>query len=95
MAAIFLADMPERLARARVALAGRDAAGVAYAAHTMKSSAAQFGARALGALCGEAEVAARAGDLQALPPLVERMGSELDGFRGWLERELAVARGGE
>jgi HPt (histidine-containing phosphotransfer) domain-containing protein len=95
MAAIFLADMPERLARARVALARRDVAAVAYAAHTMKSSAAQFGAGALAALCGEAERAAHAGAVHALPTLVERMASELDGFRGWLERELAIARGGE
>jgi HPt (histidine-containing phosphotransfer) domain-containing protein len=92
MAAVFLADTPARLARAQAGLAAGDAAALAYAAHTMKSSALQFGAAALGRLCGDAERAARGGDHHALAPLVAAMARELDGFGAWLERELrAVA----
>jgi HPt (histidine-containing phosphotransfer) domain-containing protein len=90
MAAIFIADMPERLALARSALAAENGDRVAYAAHTMKSSAAQFGAGALERLCAAAERAARANDLAALPALVAGMERELAAFRSWLDLALAA-----
>jgi HPt (histidine-containing phosphotransfer) domain-containing protein len=90
MAAIFIADMPERLALARSALAAENVDRVAYAAHTMKSSAAQFGAGALERLCADAERAARAGDLVALPALVAGMDRELAAFQSWLDLALAA-----
>lgn len=85
MAAIFLADMPARRARTEAGLAAGDLGAVAHAAHTMKSSALQFGAAALGRLCGDAERAARGGDREALARLVPAMARELDGFGRWLE----------
>ena len=88
MAAMFLADMPARRARAEAGVVADDLGAVAYAAHTMKSSALQFGAVALGGLCGEAERAAHSGDRAALAALVPAVGRELDGFGRWLEREL-------
>jgi len=93
MAAIFLADMPARRARTEAGLAAGDLAAVAHAAHTMKSSALQFGAAALGRLCGDAEQAARGGEREALARLVPAMGRELDGFGRWLEEAVGRPAG--
>jgi HPt (histidine-containing phosphotransfer) domain-containing protein len=88
MAAIFLADMPARRARAEAGAEADDLGAVASAAHPLQSSAPQIGAVALGGLCGEAERAARGGDRASLAALVPAVGRELDGFGRWLEREL-------
>lgn len=93
MARIFVTDMPARLERAFVALAARDASGAAYAAHTMKSSGAQFGLGALARLCGQVEQAARAADLAGVATLLTDVERELAAGRAWLERELQLDAG--
>lgn len=91
MARMFLADMPARLALARTALGAAEPARVAYAAHAMKSSAAQFGAGRLAELCAAAERAAADGDLAPVAPLLDRVDGELATFGGWLGAELPAA----
>jgi HPt (histidine-containing phosphotransfer) domain-containing protein len=93
MAAIFVTDTPARIARLERGLAEGNAAAVAYAAHTMKSSFAQFGAAALERLCADAERAARAGDLAPVGALLAGIVREFASYRGWLERQLPAAAG--
>lgn len=92
MARIFVTDMPARLVRARAGVASDDARAVAYAAHMMKSSSAQFGAEALVPLCAAAERAAGAGELAAVPTLLDGIERELAAYFVWLERELPPGR---
>jgi HPt (histidine-containing phosphotransfer) domain-containing protein len=93
MAAIFVTDTPARIARLERGLADGNAAAVAYAAHTMKSSSAQFGAAALERLCADAERAARAGDLAPVGALLAGIVREFASYRAWLERQLPAAAG--
>ena len=74
----FAADAPALLAAARTALAAGDTAELRRAAHTLKSNAATFGARPLADSSRTLEEAAKGGDLNACPPLVERIARELD-----------------
>ena len=90
MSAILLHDVPARLVAARRALRVGDARGVELAAHSMKSSCAQFGADAVASLCAAAERAARAGELGALPALLDEIERGFTLFRRWLEREVAL-----
>jgi HPt (histidine-containing phosphotransfer) domain-containing protein len=91
MAVIFVTDMPERIALARAGVSAGDAGRVAYAAHTMKSSSAQFGALALARACEQAEHAARGAHLGALAARVEAIEREFAAFRAWLESDLTPA----
>ena len=93
MSVILLEDTPARLAAARHALRAGDALGVQRAAHSMKSSCAQFGATAVAALCGEIEEAARGEALGPVPSLLDDVERRFAVFRGWLERELPGAPG--
>ena len=68
----------------RLAAAG-DLAGIAGAAHSMKSSAAQLGALALSEACATAERAAKAGDAAAMPGAVAAVQQAFEEARGWME----------
>lgn len=92
MAQIFVTDMPKRIARAHAGLAAGDAGAVAYVAHMMKSSSAQFGAVALQRLCTAAERAAGANDLGAIPPLLLGIERELAAYCAWLECEIPLVQ---
>lgn len=75
MIALFVAGTPVRLDAARAAAASGDADGVRRAAHSLKSSAGQFGAREMETLCGQAEVLAAEGrddELFRIVPEIER-----------------------
>jgi HPt (histidine-containing phosphotransfer) domain-containing protein len=61
------------LADVRRGLETGDAATLRRAAHTLKSTSAQFGATDLAALCKQIEALAAAGDVQAAAPLIERV----------------------
>ena len=90
MSAILLEDVPTRLAAARRGARAGDARAVELAVHSMKSSCAQFGADAVASLCLTAERAARAGELGALPALLDEIERSFALFRRWLEREVAL-----
>jgi PAS domain S-box-containing protein len=69
----FLADAPTLLATLRSSLADRDADELRRAAHTLKSNGATLGAHRFSELCRELEAAAKSGDLEHAPALVERV----------------------
>jgi CheY-like chemotaxis protein len=60
---LFLADGPRRLAAISAALAAKDAASLAAAAHALKGAASNVGAQALHALCVVVEAHARQGEV--------------------------------
>jgi HPt (histidine-containing phosphotransfer) domain-containing protein len=95
MAAIFLAEMPRRLAAARGAIRAGDAAGAVLPAHGMKSSSAQLGATALAELCADLERSARAGDLARAAALLDAAGAELARFSAWLAGAVPGAAAAE
>ncbi|MBK7973796.1 MAG: response regulator [Deltaproteobacteria bacterium] len=68
-----------------------DAQGVAYSAHTLKSSSAFLGARHLSALCRELEVMGRASSIERAPAIVSRAKAEFERVRQALLREVDQA----
>jgi two-component system, sensor histidine kinase and response regulator len=67
---IYLTDSPQRLAAIREGFANADAAAVARAAHSFKSSSANLGAAALAELCKRLERHCRAGSTEDAEPLL-------------------------
>jgi signal transduction histidine kinase/CheY-like chemotaxis protein len=59
------------------AVSAEDAAGMASAAHTLKSSSGQVGAARLSSLCKEIEAQARAGSLELAAPMLDEISVEL------------------
>jgi histidine phosphotransfer protein HptB len=86
----FVEDAPRQLQSLREAVTAGDAVAARRAAHTLKSNARTFGAGALGLSCQEAEAAAVKGHLEAVRPLVDPIGEELDRVLA----ELAAFRDG-
>jgi CheY-like chemotaxis protein len=91
LAALFLEDMPTRLQEARSALGRRDAAGVADAAHRMKSAGAQLGAQALARPCEQLEEIAERRDLSDATRLLTIISAEYESFSGWLREQSGSA----
>jgi CheY-like chemotaxis protein len=90
----FAEDAPALVAAARDALARGDAAGVRRAAHTLKSNAATFGARALSDRSRDLEEAAKQEELSGGAARVEAMARELEIVlvalpRAWQEMSAA------
>ena len=72
---IFLEQAPQRVDGIKKAIAGDDARSLSFQAHSLKGSAANFGADDLTAICQRFETGGRAGslgDLRALLPDLER-----------------------
>ena len=84
---MFLEDMPGRLQEAQTALGQSDAAGLAGAAHKMKSASAQLGAQVLAQACELLEVAADGGDLGEAERLCSVISSEYESFSQWLNAQ--------
>jgi CheY-like chemotaxis protein/HPt (histidine-containing phosphotransfer) domain-containing protein len=72
----FLADSPPRLRTIHDSLGGGDAETLARAAHSLKGSSGNFGALRMQRICADIERLSRAGQTEALPPLIERLESE-------------------
>jgi HPt (histidine-containing phosphotransfer) domain-containing protein len=82
--AAFARDTPVRLGALRAAVAGGDAAAVAFNAHTLKGSAANLGAVQVVEICNQ---------IESLPPLtqagtVERLLAELEDRAAMAQAEL-------
>jgi two-component system sensor histidine kinase/response regulator len=75
--AIFLGDAPNHIAAIRHALASRDAAGVAEAAHALKSGSGNVGATRVYELCDALEGIAGRGDLSAAAAIFDQLEMEL------------------
>jgi HPt (histidine-containing phosphotransfer) domain-containing protein len=90
--AMYLQASPALIAQIEAGLASGEAPAVRMAAHTLKSSSANLGARQLAQLCAALEQAARAGalpDQAAVAPIQQ----EFAAVRRALERETARPEG--
>ena len=83
--AAFLEEAPLRVEELRSGLGAGDAELIGRAAHTLKSNAATFGARALEAQSRALEETARGGDISASAPLVDAVAAS------WHEARPALA----
>jgi HPt (histidine-containing phosphotransfer) domain-containing protein len=84
---LFLRDTPSRLEEATAALNRRDSAGVQAAAHTLKGSANNLGARRLGAAAGRLENQASTGRWALIEELLRAATTELQALIPELERQ--------
>ena len=91
MVALYVEQMPERLAAARTAVARGDVKAFARAAHAIKSSSAQLGATRLTALLQETEDVAERGATIDAPHHLAEIEREYAEFR---ERLHAASRPG-
>jgi HPt (histidine-containing phosphotransfer) domain-containing protein len=87
LAEIFLKAGPDRLGELRRAADSRDAHAVERAAHALKSSSAQLGAKRLAQLCGSLEDGARTRptELDTIPAAVAAIEAEYARARSELE----------
>lgn len=93
MIELFLEHGPRRLAAARAAFGAGELGAVYMAAHSVKSTAGNLGARALQAAAERAEGRAAAGDDEAIPPLLDEMEHEYERVRSELETERDRRKG--
>ena len=84
--AIFLADTPQRLLEVRQALDGGDPLLLIRAAHSIKGSAGNFGAKPLAVLAEELEQLAKASDFRAGRVLLPTLEAEFDRLRLALDK---------
>jgi PAS domain S-box-containing protein len=95
IAQAYLDDTPSRLESLRIAVEASDSDGIRLAAHALKSSSLNVGARAVGELCRALEARAsegskNGGSLAGAGDLADRIRREFDGVRAAL---LELARG--
>ena len=91
---LFLENAPLRLRAAGEALENGDIQGVYRAAHSLKSTAGNMGARALQEASERAEERAAEKDLETIPPLLDRMTECFEQVRLRLESERKRRSGG-
>jgi len=87
LAGLFLADTPPRVHAIREAIASKNTSALREAAHTLKGSASNLGAKRLAAVCQQIERAARQGDAQTGSGLLPRLDDEYSRVCFVLERE--------
>lgn len=91
---LFLEHAPQRVRAAREAAGAGDDQGLYRAAHSLKSTAANMGARGLQRVAERVEGRAAAKDMAAVPPLVEEMAARYEDVRQRLEAERKRRSGG-
>jgi len=77
----YIADAPARLSAVRDAIARGDAAGLARAAHGLKSSSLDMGARDVAAIAGEIEALGRGGSFDGAAALAARLDAAFERAR--------------
>jgi signal transduction histidine kinase/CheY-like chemotaxis protein/HPt (histidine-containing phosphotransfer) domain-containing protein len=87
----YLESSSELLETIRSAVAGGDAAALARAAHTLKSSSAQVGALRLSALCRDLEARGREGSIEGAAKLLAEVSDELETVQDGLAVERLEA----
>src|SRR5688500_8342999 len=70
---LFLDDVPGRIETLRAATAAGDAIAVQRAAHSLKGSSGNIGARALYEVCRQLDDSAKSGDLSRVTLLLDRL----------------------
>lgn len=88
LVSIFLAELPGRLDTIRGAVARGDGPAVGSAAHSLKGSSANLGARPLATLCERLERDGKTGSLGETGPLLDSIVVEVARVRTRLEQEL-------
>lgn len=91
LAATFLRFAAAHVPRLHEAAEAGDLETGAIIAHTLKSSARQFGAVALGDACASAELAARGGDAAGFLGRAEEAAGAFERTRPWMEQLAATA----
>ncbi|RMG43911.1 MAG: sensor histidine kinase [Acidobacteria bacterium] len=84
---LFLQDAPGQLTAIRQAIERGDAHALQRAAHSLKGSSANLGAKRLAALCLELEKKGRANVIDGVNGLVEQLETEFQRLRRALETE--------
>ena len=84
---LFLEDAPERLQAMHASVAQQDGEALQVAAHSLKGSARNLGARPLANICAELEHQAAASDWESTSPLLAAIGQEFDKLRALLAAE--------
>jgi len=87
---LFLTEVPPRLARLRNAWAAGNIEEVHRAAHSLKGSAGNIGARRLHGVCAELDAKAKSGDLAGAAALVDAVGVEFGKVESAIRRLLAA-----
>ncbi len=90
---LFFEDAPARLKCLRGALAQGDANGFMRAAHSLKGSSGNLGARGMAALCADLEQRARSGTLDGVEAIVATLEKEFELVRRALEQERRACDG--
>lgn len=91
---LFLEHAPERIRAASEAVATGDDQGLYRASHSLKSTAANLGARALQRIAEQVEGRAAAKDTAAIGPLLDEMAAHYEDVRQRLEAERRRRSGG-
>jgi len=84
---LFLEDAPERLLAMQTSLARQDSDALKVAAHSLKGSARNLGARPLASICAELEHIAANNEWASAEPLLQAIGKEFDKLRALLAAE--------
>ena len=87
MIELFLEEAPDRLGAARRGEQAGDITAVAEAAHSLKSSALNFGANRLSNIAEKIELQARANACESLPAMLKDLEDAYSTAQAWLERE--------
>lgn len=90
---LFLENAPRRLKAARDGFEGGDVPTLHRAVHSLKSTAANLGARALQETAEEAEARANEEDMEAIPPLLDDLDRQYAEARDELEAERHRRKG--
>lgn len=85
---LFEAEAGRRIAAAREGARCGDAAELRRAAHALRSSSGQLGARGMQAVCEQIEVRAARGEVENAGALVGTLENELGRYREWLATTL-------
>jgi HPt (histidine-containing phosphotransfer) domain-containing protein len=88
---LFLEEVPPRITRLRNAWAAGNIEELHRAAHSLKGSAGNIGARRLYDVCSQLDEKGKAGDRAAIPALVEALGVEFAKVETEIRRVIAAS----
>jgi HPt (histidine-containing phosphotransfer) domain-containing protein len=87
---LFLDEVPPRIARLRNARESGNIEEMHRAAHSLKGSAGNIGARQLYEVCRQLDALGKAGDLAGAAPLVDALDVEFDKVESAINRLIGV-----
>lgn len=87
---LFLDEVPPRMVRLRNAWQAGNIEEMHRAAHSLKGSAGNIGARRLYDVCNRLDAIGKAGDLAGAAPLVEALGEEYGKVESEIHRLIGV-----